>query len=156
MCIIPIGLLLVVSLIFEHTPTKYSILPALFFVFCFSTSIKYTLLGRDLGDTELGAFDLIEVQVQAISAIEKYVPKDKAPLTRYGFLKGSALKTAYCGFLDVPYTKLEVGFPPNAIGYYLSVEPDKEYEKMKQEGKIEVLHRFEKNIALAEIYRVKE
>ena len=154
--LIPVGLLLIVGLFFELTPTKQHFLPTLFFVFCFGASLNYTIKGRNTGDGELGAFDLIEVQAQAISAIEKYVPKDKAPLTRYGFLKNFALKTPYCGFLTVPYTKFDAGFPVNSVGYYLEVESDKEYNEMKQKGKIEVLHRFEKNSALSEIYRVKE
>jgi 4-amino-4-deoxy-L-arabinose transferase-like glycosyltransferase len=156
LCLIPVGLLFIVALFFELTPPKQHFVPTLFFLFCMFTALNYTIKGRHPGDDELGAFDFIDVQAQAVSAIEKYVPKDKPVLTRYGFLKNFALKTPYCGFLSVPYTKFDAGFPPNAIGYYLAVEPDAEYEKMKQEGKIEVLHRFEKNKALAEIYRVKE
>jgi 4-amino-4-deoxy-L-arabinose transferase-like glycosyltransferase len=155
MCAIPIGFLMVTAAVFELMPPKKHFLAFLIFAFGAAATLQFTLVGKNVSDVELGAFDLIGVQHKAANAIEKYVPKDQKPITRYGFLKEFSLKTAYCGYLNEPYKEFEARFLPGGIGYYLSIESDKEYDKAKAEGKLEILHRFEKNNAFAEIYRVK-
>ena len=155
LCAIPLALLALVASFFAFLPEKKHLFAYGFFTFCGAMSLFFTINGRGAGDVELGAFDLIEVQQQAVSVIEKYVPKDQAVLIHQGFLKNFALKNPYCGFLKEPYQKIDSTFTPNGIGYFLSIEPDSLYEKMKIEGKIEVLNRFEKGKAVTEVYRIK-
>ena len=155
LCAIPLALLALVASVFEFLPEKKYLFAYVFFTFCGAMSLHFTLNGHGAGDVELGAFDLIEVQQQAVSTIEKYVPKGQAVITHHGFLKKFALKNPYCGFLKVPYQKIDSTFTPNGIGYFFSVEPDTLYEKMKVEGKIEVLHRFEKGKSVTEVYKVE-
>jgi len=124
------------------------VLIALIGFYSFKTSNSY-------GDTDLGAFDGLDVQQHVVDWFEKNNYYDKS-ISCGSFLELEHLKDAATGFLhsDKTFKNIKWDIDPNKTDLVLfdSIESDSRHDDFKKNTAFHLVYRYQKGIVWAEVY----